>query len=55
VTATEYTEHYHLERNYQGLGNRLIEGGRKDRARTGVVRRREKLGGTLNFYYREAA
>ena len=24
-TVTEYTKHYHLERNHQGLGNRLID------------------------------
>ena len=23
--VTEYTHHYHFERNHQGLGNRLIE------------------------------
>jgi putative transposase len=25
MAVTEYTEHYHLERNHQGLGNELIE------------------------------
>ncbi len=54
-TVTEFTEHYHLERNHQGLKNRLIEGGRSERTRTGSIRRRERLGGTLNYYYREAA
>ncbi len=49
----EYLEHYHRERNHQGLDNRLI-------AATPVldnanrVRRRPRLGGLLNFYERAA-
>jgi len=53
-TVTEFTEHYHLERNHQGIENRLIEDTRRDRTRRGPIRRRERLGGTLNYYYREA-
>jgi putative transposase len=51
----EYTEHYHVERNHQGLDNRLIE------QRQGVVDmnssvvRHERLGGVLNYYERRAA
>ena len=51
----EYTEHYHVERNHQGLDNRLIE------QRQGVVDmnssvvRHERLGGILNYYERRAA
>jgi len=39
----------------KGLGNRLImnEGPSPDRA--GVVRCRQRLGGMLNYYYRQAA
>jgi putative transposase len=50
----EYTEHYHEERNHQGLDNELIV---PDEAvnGTGKVVRRERLGGLLSFYYREAA
>ncbi len=54
-TVTEFTEHYHLERNHQGLENRLVDSGWSDRTRTGPIRRRERLCGTLNYYYREAA
>jgi putative transposase len=48
----EYVEHYHQERNHQGLANRLI-------ADTLVidmtrVQRRPRLGGLLNFYRRAA-
>jgi len=51
----EFVVHYHHERNHQGLGNRLImdEGPGPDRA--GVVQRRQRLGGMLNYYYRQAA
>jgi hypothetical protein len=50
-----YLAHYHHERNHQGLGNQLIipeSGMEKQR---GLVMRRERLGGLLNYYYREAA
>ena len=53
--VTEYTEHYHRERNHPGLENRLIEDTRGDPDGASVVRRRERLGGVLNYYYREAA
>ena len=49
----EYVEHYHLERTHQGLGNRLIDG--VPESAVGEVARRERLGGLLNSYYREAA
>ncbi len=51
----EYTEHYHQERNHQGLENELIEK-RSDRPNVdGTVDCRERLGGILNYYYRRAA
>ena len=49
----EFVEHYHGERNHQGLGNELI-----DRApamdTVGHIRRRQRLGGLLNYYARAA-
>jgi putative transposase len=53
--VAEYIDHYHGERNHQGLNNRLIWRTRTIVANDGVVHRRPRLGGTLNFYYREAA
>jgi transposase InsO family protein len=50
---TEYIEHYHGERNHQGLDNRLISGPRVINM-TSRVRRRPRLGGLLNFYERAA-
>jgi putative transposase len=51
----EYTEHYHLERNHQGLGNRLIEEWHGVINMDSAVGRHERLGGTLNDYERRAA
>ena len=53
-TISECIEHYHRERNHQGLDNNLIV--ENDAVNgTGKVVRRERLGGLLSFYYREAA
>ena len=52
-------EHYHTERNPQGLDNELINRIAKP-ANDNVdpsapIERRERLGGLLNYYYRPAA
>ena len=54
---TEYVEHYHRERNHQGLGNRLIQEAPADRAAgaEAPVVCRERLGGLLRYYHRAAA
>ena len=51
--VAEYVEHYHGERNHQGLDNRLISGPPVIKM-TSRVRRRPWLGGLLNFYERAA-
>jgi len=48
TAIAEYVEHYHRERNHQGLENRLISG-QPVIAMTSRVRRRPRLGGLLNF------
>ena len=49
-----FMDHYHEERPHQGLSNELIA--RKPTLLgPGPVRCRERLGGVLKFYYREAA
>jgi putative transposase len=50
---TAFIEHYHRERNHQGLDNRLIAGTPVS-DRTGRVQCRRRLGGLLNFYERAA-
>ena len=54
AAVREFVDHYHEERPHQGLGNEFISPWQKSRGR-GPVRRRERLGGMLKFYYREAA
>ena len=51
----EFIEHYHRERNHQGLANRLIMEDALRFAGRGHVQRRQRLGGMLNYYYRQAA
>ena len=53
--VTEYLCHYHTERNHQGLGNELIEPGEEVGAVAGKIECRERLGGMLRYYYRDAA
>jgi transposase InsO family protein len=50
-----YMTHYHSERNHQGLDNQLITPEPGIGNHIGEVRRRERLGGLLSYYYREAA
>jgi putative transposase len=51
----EYVAHYHTERNHQGLGNELLESPAMVIPSDVPIQRRERLGGMLNFYHREAA
>jgi transposase InsO family protein len=51
----EYIEHYHTERNHQGVGNRLLEPLAMVSSSLGPTQCRERLGGMLNYFYREAA
>jgi transposase InsO family protein len=51
----EYDAHFHQERNHQGLGNVLIMPDASSKHRGGLVIRRPRLGGLLNYYERAAA
>ena len=51
----EYTEHYHLERNHQGLDNALIKKLTGRPNMDAQVECRERLGGILKYYHRRAA
>jgi len=51
---TEFMAHYHRERNHQGLNNLLIMPNETS-GNAGGVRCRTRLGGMLNYYYRQAA
>lgn len=52
--VAEYANHYHRERNHQGLGNNLIYRNAAIASHDAPILRRRRLGGMLNFYYREA-
>jgi transposase InsO family protein len=51
----EFVEHYQRKRNHQGLGNQLIIEDESGVGSTGAIQCRQRLGGMLNYYYREAA
>jgi putative transposase len=51
----QYLDHYHAERNHQGLANQLIAPEPGLGSHSDPVRRRERLGGLLRYYYRDAA
>jgi transposase InsO family protein len=51
---TQFVEHYHWERNHQGLANELIEDVPAVENYVGRIRRRPRLGGLLNYYCRAA-
>ena len=47
TAVSQFLDHYHGERNHQGLGNTIIEPGEELDRSWGEVRCRERLGGTL--------
>ena len=53
----EYMDHYHHERNHQGKGNVLLlfPSLSQDKEYAAPIRCRERLGGLLKYYQREAA
>jgi putative transposase len=52
-TLIAFTEHYHRERNHQGLQDRLSVPTPADPPH-GSIRCRARLGGPLRYYYRAA-
>ena len=54
-TVREFVDHYHSERNHQGLGNVIPFPTGASMIVTGAVCRHERLGGLLKFYDRQAA
>ena len=54
-TVNEFTEHYHFERNHQGLNNRLIDNHHEEPDLNAAIGCHERLGGILKYYHRLAA
>jgi len=54
---SHYCDHFHHERNHQGKGNVIPFPLAADRVGelSGAIQIRERLGGLLKFYHREAA
>jgi len=52
---TPFEAHYHTGRNHQGLGNNLIEPDEAVGRVDGEIICRNRLGGMLHYYYRQAA
>ncbi len=53
--VNEFVKHYHHERNHQGLDNRIpMPYFVPDQDVKGPIAKSERLGGLLNFYYRES-
>ena len=57
LVLSNYARHYHEERNHQGKDNMIPFPAAADRigSSSGPIRTRERLGGLLKFYHREAA
>jgi putative transposase len=53
--VTNFVQHYHGERNHQGLGNQLIDPSANVGVVVGKIECRERLGGMLKYYHRRAA
>jgi putative transposase len=53
--TTQSIVHYNQERNHQGLGNKIIRPEFGEFPTEGAIRCRQRLGGLLRYYYREAA
>ena len=57
AVLSNYVLHFHSERNHQGKGNVILFPRLEDRIgeSTGQIQTRERMGGLLKFYHRQAA
>jgi putative transposase len=53
--VNEYLAHHHGERNHQGLDHKIIDPGGEVGRAEGPIVCRERLGGLLKYYHRQAA
>jgi len=52
--ARNYLVHFHGERNHQGLENKIIDSSEEVGAIADKIECRERLGGILRYYHRDA-
>ncbi len=55
TAVSQFLEHYHGERNHQGLDNKIITPGDEVGRLDGEIKCHERLGGLLRYYHRDAA
>ena len=55
LAIREYMEHYHTERNHQGLCSSIIYADDNVGRSEGDIKKKSRLGGFLNYYVRDAA
>ena len=53
--TTEFLGHYHGERAHQGLDHQILQPGPEVGRQVGPIACRERLGGLLKYYHRQAA
>ena len=53
--VSAYLDHYHTERNHQGLENKIIQPSQEVGQVAGKIECHERLGGMLKYYCRSAA
>ena len=55
----QFVDHYHFERNHQGIENQIIESENEilvhSQKGKGEIMKKERIGGLLNYYYRKSA
>lgn len=55
TAVQNFVKHDHSEQNHQGIENRIIRPEAGHLAAKGAIERRQRLGGMLNYHYRDAA
>ncbi|MFC1596995.1 integrase core domain-containing protein [Planctomycetota bacterium] len=55
TAVRQFLEHYHGERDHQGLDNKIITPGDEVGRQDGEIKCHERLGGLLRYYHRDAA
>jgi len=53
--TNEFLLHFHAERAHQGMDHRILQAGPEVGQKVGVITCRERLGGLLKYYHRQAA
>lgn len=55
MAVKEYTDYFNHERNHQGIDNKIPEPDIRRKNKSNKIVRSSRIGGLLNFYFRDAA